>query len=205
MQTVLISATVFGQNGKLEVMTFDENDRKRWKVLFDSWKQLKIGMRQYEAREPNFPEGLSEVAYCIWAQSTRFIAARGISNTSFDTYDQKNGIAEQIKACSVENDLTSFGPRSRWDKLIFLDFYNGGKVDGRFDAYEIPSALIYSYKMNARETFKDQQTQGRRPRLSLKKLICEYNIQPLAKSIQVWPDEDMQPKEPSSFDLQVAE
>jgi hypothetical protein len=189
MKTKTVTAAVFGHTGTLELMEFDDSDKKAWKVLFDSWKQLKLGMREYKAREPNFPEGLSEVAYCIWSDSHRFVSARGIPNTSFDTYNTKETAAEQVKACSVEKDLTSFGPRSKWDKLIFLDFYNEGKVDGRFDVYEIPSTLVYNHKVNANQTFQEQQLQGRRPRLSLKELIVRHDVQPVAKAVQIWDDQ----------------
>lgn len=188
MKTVQIDTTVFGENCKLELMTFDEIDRKNWKTLFNSWKSLKLGMREYKSREPNFPEGLSEVAYCLWSGSSRFIKAWNLSNTSFDTFNQTARTAEQIKACSIEEDLTSFGPRSKWDRLIFLDFYNNGKVDGRFDIYEIPTDVLYNYQINRTQTFKQQQAQGRRPRLSLKKIASELNIKPLATNVQVWRD-----------------
>jgi hypothetical protein len=86
------------------------------------------------------------------------------------------------------SDLTSFGPTSRWDKLYFLDFYNNGNLDGSFDCYEIDTALIYNTVVNQgkNETFVDQQRQGRRPRLSLKKIIRENNITPIGSNIQVW-------------------
>ena len=186
MKTITISATVYSENCTLELMTFDDADRKAWKPLFDSWKELKLGMRAYKSREPNIPEGLSEVAYCLWSGSSRFISAKGLSNTSFDTYNQKAGVAEQVKACSVDVDLTSFGPKSKWDKLIFLDFYNEGRVDGYFDVYELPTEDVYNYKVNRNQTLRDQQGQTRRPRFSLKKLIKASGIKPVATKVKVW-------------------
>ena len=186
MQTIRVDAVVFNEHCSLELMTFDDDDRRAWKVLFDSWKKLKLGMRAYNAREPNFPEGLSEVAFCLWSESSRLISARNLSNTSFDTYNQKTGFAEQIKAASVEDDLTSFGPRSKWDKLFFLDFYNEGKVDGLFDVYELPTKEIYESKVNQLQTFKDQQNQGKRPRRSVKKFIAANNTEPVATKIKIW-------------------
>lgn len=186
MKTVTIETTVFNENCKLKLMEFDNEDRQIWKELFESWKKLKLGMRNYKSREPNFPEGLSEVAYCLWSGSSRFISASGLSSTSFDTFNQKLRMAEQIKACSVNSDLTSFGPRSRWDKLIFLDFYNNGKLDGMFDVYELPSEKIYNYHVNKHQTMKDQQLEGKRPRFSLKKFIIENKIQPIAKKVKIY-------------------
>lgn len=187
MEIHKIETIVFGEECILEVMDFKKSEGKKWKEVFDSWRGLKMSMRDYKSREPNFPEGLSEVAFCLWSESSRFISAHNLSNTSFDTFNKKTKRAEQIKACSVEVDLTSFGPKSKWDDLYFLDFYNRGLVDGRFDIYKIPNSLIYESKVNKNQIFKDQQEEGRRPRLSIKKqIIAENKLSPIAKNVKVW-------------------
>lgn len=180
-------AKVFGQNCVVKLMHFSKADGKKWKQLFDVWKKLKFGMRDYASREPNFPEGLSEVAFCLYSGSNRFISLQGNANSSFDTYNLKTGRAEQIKACSIDKDLTSFGPKSKWDDLYFLDFYNNGKLDGTFNIYKIPSRMIYSMKVNKTQTLKQQQAQGKRPRFSItKELIETKKIKPLATNVKVW-------------------
>ncbi len=182
-----IQTKVFGEECSLEIMDFTKSDGEKWKSIFDLWRGLKMGMRDYKSREPNFPEGLSEVAFCLWSGSSRFISAYGLSNTSFDTFNEKTGRAEQIKACSVENDLTSFGPRSKWDDLYFLDFYNEGKVDGKFDIYQIPSKLIYRNRVNKSQRLTDQQGEGRRPRFCIKKdIIVKSELKPIATKVKVW-------------------
>jgi len=182
-----IKTTVFSEKCTLEIMDFTSSDGKKWKEIFDLWRGLKMGLREYKSREPNFPEGLSEVAFCLWSGSSRFISAKGLSNTSFDTFDVKKGRAEQIKACSVEDDLTSFGPKSKWDDLYFLDFYSGGKVDGKFDIFKIPSNLIYENKVNKNQTLQDQQGEKRRPRFCIKKdIIAKNKLKPIAQSVKVW-------------------
>jgi hypothetical protein len=178
---------VFGKECVAQLMDFNKQDRKKWKKLFDTWKKLKLGLRNYKSREPNFPEGLSEVAFCLYSGSKRFISLKGNVNSSFDTYNTKTGKAEQIKASSVENDLTSFGPDSKWDDLYFLDFYNEGKIDGTFNVYKIPTKIIYSMKVNKNQTFKQQQAEKRRPRFSITKSFIETNkIKPIAKNVKVW-------------------
>lgn len=178
---------VFGQPCQAELMDFDVSDRKTWKTLFDSWKRLKMSLRDYKAREPNFPEGLSEVAFCLYSGSKKFVSLKGKGSASFDTYNLETHKAEQIKASSVESDLTSFGPKSQWDDLYFLDFYNKGKLDGTFNVYKIPTELIYTTKVNKLQTFTQQQAQGRRPRFSITdKIIKIKGIIPIAKDVQVW-------------------
>lgn len=187
MELRRIKTTVFKEDCTLHVLDFTSSDGKRWKEVFDLWRGLKMGLRDYKSREPNFPEGLSEVAFCLWSGSSRFISASGLSNTSFDTFNTKTNRAEQIKACSVEADLTSFGPTSKWDDLYFLDFFNEGRVDGKFDIYEIPSKFIYENKVNKNQTLKDQQGEKRRPRFCIKKDIIEKNkLRPIARNVRVW-------------------
>ena len=184
MKIIKENIFVFSEKCIAELMVFEEKDKKKWRKLWSSWINLKMGLREYKSREPNIPEGLTETAFCIATGSTRAIKISS-SHSSFDTYNLKNGKAEQIKACSVKGDLTSFGPKSEWDDLYFLDFYREGKMDGSFDIYLIPSKLIYSQIMNKgkKETFRDQQKQGRRPRFSLKTLIKDKNIKPFKKNV----------------------
>ncbi len=187
MNLVKVNTTIFGEDCTVDLMQFDSSDGKKWKTLFDLWKGLKMGMRDYKSREPNFPEGLSEVAFCLWSGSTRLISAKKLSNTSFDTFNTKTKRAEQIKACSVENDLTSFGPKSRWDDLYFLDFYADGKVDGTFSIYLIPNNFIYDNQVNKLQTLKQQQEEKRRPRFCIKKDVIEkYSLKPVATNVKVW-------------------
>mgnify|MGYP002633383105 CR=1 FL=1 len=170
---------------QLEYLEFEETDRIKWKKIFDEWKSLKLAMRDYRAREPNFPEGLSEVAFCLWSGSVRKVKCSG-PHGSFDTFNIQKKRMEQVKACSVERDLTSFGPNSVWDDLFFMDFWNDGDVNGLFDVYRVPNELIYSYKVNRNQSFRQQQAQGRRPRFSLKELISEKKIKPVGSTVKVW-------------------
>lgn len=182
-------AKVFNEDCEIELMEFDKEDGVKWKALFDKWRILKQGLRDYKAREPNLPEGLSEVAYCLFSGSGRLISLKGrvSASASFDTYNLKTGKAEQIKATSVGADLTSFGPKSKWDDLYFLDFYNQGKLDGTFNVYLIPNDLIFGMKVNASQTFIDQQGEKRRPRFSIiEGIIKSTDLKPLAIDVKVW-------------------
>ena len=83
---------------------------------------------------------------------------------SFDAVNTKTGKRIQIKASSVGSDLTSFGPKSEWDELFFLDFSQG---NGVFKVYEIKPEWVYGHNVSKTQTFKEQQDQGRRPRFSI--------------------------------------
>ena len=188
MKLITENINLYGTRCQAELMKFDKDDSKQWIKLWNSWKNLKLGLREYKTREPNLPEGLSETAFCMYSGSLRLIDIKGSCNKSADTYNLQESKAEQIKATSVESDLTSFGPKSKWDVLYFLDFFRDGSMDGSFDVYEIDKNLIYSTIVNKgkNETFKDQQAQGRRPRLSLKTLINLNSISPLATNVRIW-------------------
>lgn len=181
-----IRTSVYSTPCDLVLMDFDQSDAVKLKELFIKWQELKRGLKEYKLREPNLPEGISEVAFCLITGSSRFVSATGCPNSSFDSFNIQTNRTEQIKACSVQKDLTSFGPRSKWDDLYFLDFYNGGDIDGHFDIYLIPTELIHSHQVNRTHTFLQQQMEGKRPRLSIKKdIIIPHHIAPLYEHVQI--------------------
>lgn len=180
-------AKVFKQNCSMKLMCFDKNDTKEWKEIFDLWKKLKLSLKNYKCREPNLPEGLSEVAFCLYSGSSRLISMNGKASRSFDTFNTKTKKAEQIKATSIDKDLTSFGPNSQWDDLYFLDFYNNGKLDGTFNVYKVPTKLVQKVEVKKGVSFLDRQKEGKRPRFSITKIFIEKSkIKPIAKDVKIW-------------------
>lgn len=180
---------VFWTKTSLELVEYTSANINEWLKLFEAYKVLNDWLHKFWTRWVNLPEGISEVAFCIAMGSQRFSKKTwGKQSASFDTFNVNTLEAEQIKACSVEQDLTSFWPKSTWDKLYFLDFYNGWKVDWSFDVYEIPTEYIHSMKMNKTQTFLDQQKQWKRPHLSIKKsIIIDKKLSPIIKSMKFQP------------------
>ena len=173
----------------VEVLEFEESDRSKMAKMYKEWRNLCRSLNEVDARGVNLPEGLSESAVCLEMGMMRFTKSIPKANTSFDAYDVNSGLGKnrvQIKACSVLPDLTSFGPKSVWDRLLFVDFFREGKWDGTFDIYEIETDDIYNHKVNANETFKDHQEQKRRPRFSIYKgIIKAKDIKPI-KTGKLW-------------------
>lgn len=176
-----------GKELQIEVAYLDKKDGKVFKNLFDIWRKLNIGLEKY-GRKVNIPEVISEGMFCVFSKSVRYQRKlKGVGTVSFDTINIKNKRREQIKASSIDEDLTSFGPRTEWDDLYFLDFYNQGKLDGTFNVYLIPNKYIYANKVNKGQTMKDQQGEKRRPRFSITKDIIQKNkLKPIAKNVKVW-------------------
>lgn len=180
MRTISATLQLPAGNFQTLVDTFDNADRTTLRQIYNDWISLNTQLNNVNARSVNLPEGLSEPVYCIHSGAYRITNSISGANTSFDAYDPNTNSRIQIKACSVIPDLTSFGPRSVWDELVFMDFYSNGQFNGLVNIYEIPTNLILNHQVNAQQTFAQQQAQGRRPRLSIfNSIIVPNNIQPL--------------------------
>ena len=164
-----------------EYYFFDDQDKKEMLKIYQSWCEINRKLKTYGARTINIPELLSESIYCMYTNSGRLKSCNySGANTSWDCYNFNLNKRVQVKATSVAEDLTSFGPRSEWDILIFCDFYVEGKFDGSFRFYEIPNDKVYSNKLNKNQTFKEQQEASRRPRFSITKdIIRPLNLAPI--------------------------
>jgi hypothetical protein len=174
MQIRIVPIRIQGRTFQANLLFIEESDRTTIRSLFRAWKKLSSGMRNFKSRGINIPEGISESAFALEMRCPRVISVGGV-RCSFDNFDLNHNRRLQIKAVSVDNDLTSFGPKSVWDDLYWLDFYRNGVLDGSFDVYKIPNNLVYRFKVNARQTFRDQQNQGKRPRIRIRKCIINPN------------------------------
>lgn len=136
------------------------------------WKDLNTYIKSLVSRGINMPDAISEPmgCYCLgylWNKSSGGDAVT------------QGGAKVEFKATSVfDDDLTSFGPKCEFDKLVFLRFnleknllyvYDTGYSNK--DLEELP--------VNKHQKVKDQQEQGKRPRLSiLKQVIFANNLKP---------------------------
>ena len=96
-------------------------------------------------------------------------------SVSFDNYDEISCKTIQVKASigvtedgkHIHKDLTSFGPNSKFQRLLFLDFYDDGKISGKFDVWDISLDKLDKVKVNKNTTFAQSQKSGKRPHLSI--------------------------------------
>lgn len=147
---------------------FEEIDFIKIKEIFNAWLKINVLLRSLGGRSLNVPDVVSEGLYCYLFNAVR---TNGTAR-SYDAVDLVTHEGIQVKSTSIGDDLTSFGPLSTWDVLIFMDFAPTGVVDGTVDIYKIdthPGEIVLNKKRG--ETFTDQQLQGRRPRLSIKSQI----------------------------------
>jgi len=134
-------------------------------------------------RNANISEAFTEGIVCYMTNVFRIHKIKPIKtknnhssekiSSSIDCYDFNDNKTVQIKASTLKTDCSSFGPDSKFDKLIFLDFY---KCED-FNIYQFDSTLLDDIIMckEKNETFKDQQQSGKRPRFSIKKEIIDKN------------------------------
>lgn len=185
MKEITAKVSVFWKNSEIELIEYSKEDKKIWKELFQNWILANKSLEKLKSRKLNIPEWISEIAFCLETWSKRFSSKKKWDpSVSFDTFNIDRNEAEQIKACSVEYDLTSFWPRSKWDKIYFLDFYNNWNIDWTFDIYKIDTETIENTLVNKTTTFSEMQETWKRPRFSIKKKIIEEKwLKPIYKSV----------------------
>lgn len=167
-------------NGKIVeafVTISEKGDKELLKNLYDDWNTLNKRLKAISTRGINLPETISENAFCLFFPDCVRVVSLKKGKCSYDVLNTKTGSRIQIKASSVGEDLTSFGPRSEWDELFFLDFSIG---DGSFKAYKIEAEWIYKHQVNKNQTFEQQQAENRRPRFSItKEIIRPRGLKPI--------------------------
>jgi hypothetical protein len=166
-----------GEKIMAKVSIDEKGDQKLIKKLYSDWKILNDKLKKIGTRGINLPETISENAFCLFFPDCVRTIGLKKGKCSFDAINTKTGSRIQIKATSTGNDLTSFGPRSEWDELLFLDFSAG---DGSFKIFNIKPTWIYNQMVNKTQTLKDQQKQNKRPRFSIiKHIIKKRNLKPI--------------------------
>ena len=175
-------------NKRCEVTIFDRNDCDELRRIYDGWRMLCDNLGKLNARSVNLPEGLSEIGFAMAKEMWRCTSSIIGANSSFDCYDPNGTRGNnriQIKACSILPDLTSFGPKSQWDRIFFVDFYREGKWDRTFDVYEVETKDIENFPVNASQTLLDQKKQGRRPRFSIYSGLVKHGRYISKESFQI--------------------
>ncbi len=163
-----------------ELQFFDESDRNFLRSLYDKWNDLSNLLEKTGGRRLNIPELISEAIFCIEFNAARVTKSIGGANSSFDCYTLQNNKRIQVKACSVNSDLTSFGPKSVWDEIYFVHLLPQNNYDGSYSIYKLNNSSIYTHKVNKDQTMREQQQLGKRPRFSiLEAIIRPQNIQPI--------------------------
>ena len=167
----------------LELLTFEEEDRKIFKDTFKKYQQINYTITNIlkGTRKTNFPDALSESVFCLEFKCGKILSASNAIgySTSFDCFDFKRNKRIQLK-CSASTGPSSFGPRSEYDEIYFMDIWNNGEINGSFRIYRLNNDDIDNVKVNKKQKLSDQQNQDRRPRFDIRKQLVEpLKLQPL--------------------------
>lgn len=178
--------TIDGNEHSADLITYSKTDIPNLNRLWKAWIKTRELSHKFGVRGTNLPEAISEVAFCIFTGQARLIKVHGDVSSSPDVYDFVTGRTGQIKATSTYKDLTTFGPKSEWDDLYFMDF---SRLDASFDLFTIDGGVLSSMivKKSTNVTFGDRQEAGGRPRIPLRKRIIEdMGIVPTNRNVKLY-------------------
>lgn len=141
--------------------------------LYPLWKELNERIKALYPRGINFHEAFSELIVCYvndYYHSTKAGSEDALTNDM---------IKVQIKGTSnYDSDLTSFGPNSEFE---ILEFARLNQFNDKLYLYRIPINNLYDIQVNSHQTFREQQLESRRPRLSIiTNYINKFSIEPYA-------------------------
>lgn len=127
-----------------------------------------------DGRAPNFPEEISESIVRILINEKENILCK-VNEKSGDLVKIINGKRKKVEVkCFCSKGPSSFSPSSSWDELYFLDAINFKEFN--FKLYRVSLCrdddIFLNIKVNSTCSFKDQCSQGRRPRIGF------YNLKP---------------------------
>lgn len=134
------------------------------------WKDLNSAIKNINTRGINMPDVISEPMGCY---SLGCLWNRG--GSVGDATRAETGEKVEFKATSAfEGDLSSFGPKCKFDDLVFLRFKIDDNVVFVYDL-KINSETLDTYPANKTQTIGEQKRANRRPHVSLFKLFVEPN------------------------------
>lgn len=140
------------------------------KEAYHNWKELnRLMSENLGSRKVNLPEGISENIACYALNLTRNMDSTG------DARDSEGNLIEIKATSNFDDDLSSFSPKTKFDRLIFVRLNLNNDQAYIYDLY-LNGTEFQSLKVNKTETVGDHQRAGRRPRLSLIQYINEKNI-----------------------------
>ena len=143
------------------------------KKAYHSWKNLnEIISNDMDSRKVNLPEAISENIACYALGYTRNMDITG------DAIDSFGNLIEIKATANFNSDLSSFSPKTNFNKLIFVRL-NLEEDEAYIYDLGLNGTTFGELKVNANETVLDHQRQGRRPRLSLIKYIESKGIKPV--------------------------
>lgn len=128
--------------------------------LYWKWRELNFALKRFYSRGVNLHEGITEIICCY---VNDFILSLG--KGSEDAIDPRTNELIQVKGTSNwDGDLTSFGPKTKFDKLHFVRLNTS---EDKMYLYNIPTDGLDNIMVNKNESVLDFKNAGKRPRFSI--------------------------------------
>lgn len=161
------------KKNQVEYVTIDPLRMQQACDAFMKWKDLNNTIKNYATRGINMPEVISEPLGC-WCLDLLWNRGSIVG----DATNPKNNEKIEFKATSnFDYDLTSFGPKTQFDDLVFLRFNVEEYLLYVYDLH-INSEEFGNIKVNATETVQNQKDEKRRPHVRMIEIFDLDNIEP---------------------------
>lgn len=138
------------------------------------WKDVNTYIKNISSRGLNIPDAISEpmACYCLGFEWNR-------GKEVGDATDSKTNRKIEFKATSnFDKDLSSFGPKTVFDDLVFLRFNLDENLLYIYDL-NVNSEELDRYPTSKNETIGQKKADGKRPHVSLLNLfVKKKNLEP---------------------------
>lgn len=165
---------------------FDSDDIDFINRAFLKLTDVNAFLQGYGCNRVVFPSKFTEtLAQVIYENVTGHNILRKESGWKGDLFDATTGEDIEVKSTTLinQNDLTSFGAKEEFDKILFLEIDEKNNVVYLYDIPISHNIIMDVVVSKDGETYRNKCGQGkktRRPHFSIKKwLIGKMNVVPL--------------------------
>lgn len=164
---------------KIDLVTIDNARIADICRLYFYWQKLNSGIKSYVSRGINFPETLSEPMACYAMTIATGKEYKWNKGSGGDCVTEDGKLIEMKASSNFDSDLTSFGPKCKFDNLLFLRL---DQETNQLHIYDMKMSAddLKKIKVNKTQTIGDQQQQGRRPHIRIiNEIILPQKMDPV--------------------------
>ncbi|RHR33928.1 MULTISPECIES: Bsp6I family type II restriction endonuclease [unclassified Eubacterium (in: firmicutes)] len=157
----------------VNIIQYEKEDIFLLQKLFSDWMNLNEKIKKIGGRPsilpPEFVEALVAYKMGYWK-----IDDMRLGFDCFDPNAPEGSNRIEIKYATGRTDFSSFSSVIKWDRLIFVKFYNESPKDCYFEVYDIDIQMILEESEHFGRYMYDRR--GVRPRISVIKELIERGI-----------------------------
>lgn len=157
----------------VNIIQYEKDDIFLLQKLYSDWMNLNEKIKRIGGRAsilpPEFVEALVAYKMGYWK-----IDDMRLGFDCFDPNAPEGSNRIEIKYATGRTDFSSFSSVIKWDRLIFVKFYNESPKDCYFEIYDIDIQMILEESERFGRYMYDRR--GIRPRISVIKELIERGI-----------------------------